>query len=64
MLFMWALQGHDGPLVCFYFEKNISLDSSYELSAKQMIHMKDLFSQKNENFRLLSAANFAWHFKG
>ena len=36
------------------------------LSAKQMIHMKcqDLFSQKNKDFRMSSAINFAWHFKG
>ena len=35
-------------LFCFFFSKKISLDISYESSAKQMIHMKcqDLFSLK------------------
>ena len=46
-----------------------SLDISCESSAKQTIHMKyqDLFSpkkKKNKNFRMLSATNFAWRFKG
>ena len=44
-----------------------SLDISCESSAQQTIHMKyqDVFSlkNKNENFRLSSATNFAWHFR-
>ena len=48
-----------------------NLDISCESSAKQTIHMKyqDLFSlkikkKKYKNFKMSSAANFAWRFKG
>ena len=42
----------------FFFREN--------KSAEQTIHMKcqDLFSLKKKKIRMLSAANFAWCFKG
>ena len=51
-----------------FSEENKS-DISFDLSAKQTIHMKyqDLFSLKNRgkknNFIMSSATNFAWRFK-
>ena len=58
----------DFDLFLYYFQKKTSPDISCESSAKQMMHMKYqdcfLWKIKNENFRLSSATNFAWRFKG
>ena len=42
------------------------LISFYSRPGRQTIHMEyqDLFSLKNKNFRMSSASNFAWRFKG
>ena len=52
----------------FYFSEKTSLDISCESSAMQTIHLKctDLFSLKNRKkfFRMSSATNCAWRFKG
>ena len=55
----------------FFFQMKRSLVISCESSAKQTTHMKyqDLFSLKNKKkinnfFRMSSAVNFAWRFKG
>ena len=59
----------DDILIFSYFLEKTSLDFSCESSAGQTIHIKsqDLFSLKNKKnmkFKMLSASNFPWRFKG
>ena len=47
-------------MILFLVENKISLDILYEVSVKQIIHVKcqEMFSVKNQKFSMLSAINF------